>query len=153
MDLQRGAEERGCGFRVKKTRIHVHLQAGRHISSVGIVSFSLHPVAFIFSSLLTQHIRSLVYKKSGILLQKVLDCDGATLKPRGVPPPPNDNLRYKYENKYRQQGYLEPRSDDPPGDSNPLINKHARSLASQQSQQVQSNPGYITEQVKLTHET
>jgi hypothetical protein len=85
MDLQRGAEERGCGFRVKKARIYVHLQAERHISSAGIVSFSLHPVAFILPSLLSQHVDSLVYKKAGSFGRKSY-CDGATLKPRGVPP-------------------------------------------------------------------
>jgi hypothetical protein len=87
MDLERGAEERGCGFRVKKARIYVHLQAERHISSAGIVSISLLPVVFILSSLHSQYTYSLVYKQGGILLQKVLDCDGATLKPLGVPPP------------------------------------------------------------------
>ena len=38
MDLPRGTEERGCVFRVKKTRIYVHLQLQNNSSSRRVLS-------------------------------------------------------------------------------------------------------------------
>ena len=38
MDLNKGAEERGCAFRVKKARIYVHLQLQKNTGSTRVVN-------------------------------------------------------------------------------------------------------------------